>query len=622
MQKPQHGKGRTTGRSKSRFSRTTLLVIVIGLCALAVGGTVLGITLKHSGDAARQLADNLARASYYAEKGEYEEALKVLNTLSMSDPKVRAALDDVLARKKAAEDAARQSELAALKAQQDQLKASLAQLGDTLKNQQQKLVVQPQPKTPPEDATAKEKELAKKVQDLMQKGVGSFNAGRYTEARKAFDQAVALAPDNSDALGFAGVSYLREDPSNPANVQKAVDLSAKAIEKNPDNWLPHKTLGEIYDSKKLSEEAMREYKTAARLNPSDADTLYALGKLQYRAKLYPDAQKSFESCVALRPDFTNAHFNRGMTLVQLGDKAKAIDAFKAAVATKKDYADAHYMIGSLLRDRGDTAGALDAFKLASQYAPDKAGYARELASAYIARNDYANAEATLARSLALEPDNVVANYSMASAKIKLGKSREALPFALKAVEKEPSAANNYVLGLANERLGNVDDAVKYYTFAVQKDPKFSPALINLGGMYDSRGMPDKALPLLLAAQDLSPESWELHNNLGNVYLHQQQYPDSITHLSKALSIQPDSKVTQYNLGLAYSESGKSAEAKSAFLEVIRMDSSYWDAYINLARLFIKENNTKDAKDLLTRLLAKNPKPEVKDEAQKLLDQMK
>jgi tetratricopeptide (TPR) repeat protein len=621
MQKPNQGKPRASSRSKPRLSRTALLIIVVGLCVLAVGATALGITLKRSGDAAR-LTDSLARASFYAEKGEFEEALKVLNTLSMSDPKVRAVLDDVLARKKAAEEAAKQSELAALKAQQDQLKASLAQLGDTLKNQQQKLVVQQPVKTPPEDATAKEKELAKKVQDLMQKGASAFNSARYTEARKAFDQAVALAPDNSDALGFDGISYLREDPSNPANVQKAVDLSTKAIEKNPDNWLPHKTLGEIYDSKKLSDEAMREYKIAARLNPSDADTLYALGKLQYRAKLYADAQKSFESCVALRPDFTNAHFNRGMTLVQLGDKTKAIDAFKAAVATKKDYADAHYMIGSLLRERGDTAGALDAFKLASQYAPDKAGYARELASAYIARNDYANAEATLAKSLALEADNVVANYSMAAAKIKLGKAREALPFALKAVEKEPSAANNYVLGLANERLGNVDDAVKYYTFAVQKDPKFPPALINLGGMYDSRGMPDKALPLLLAAQELSPESWELHNNLGNVYLHLQQYPDSITHLSKALSIQPDSKVTQYNLGLAYSETGKAAEAKSAFLEVIRMDSSYWDAYLNLARLFIKENNAKDAKDLLTRLLGKNPKQEVKDEAQKLLDQMK
>ncbi len=293
--------------------------------------------------------------------------------MKIDDPRVKAALDDILAKKKAADDAAKQNELAALQAQQDQLKASLARLGDSLKNGQPQQIVVQQPVKPPDDASAKEKELQKKVADLMQKGGAAFNAGRYTEARKDFEQAAGLAPDNSDALGYAGLSYLRENPSDPANVQKAVDFSNAAIAKNPDNWVPHKTLGEIYDARKLSDQAMKEYQTAVRLNPSDADSLYALGKLQYRAKLFTDAQKSFEACVALKPDFTSAHFNRGMTLVQLGDTTKAIGAFKAAIATKRDFADAYYMIGYLLRGQGDAAGALDSFKSAAQFAPDNAG---------------------------------------------------------------------------------------------------------------------------------------------------------------------------------------------------------------------------------------------------------
>jgi tetratricopeptide (TPR) repeat protein len=648
MQKPPQGKGRPTGRiplsnlgkqvsraeeapvaprpprsdsPRGGMSKALLVVIIAAVALLAVGGTILGFTLARSGGGP-QVAENLKRAAYYADKGEYEEALKILNTLSIDDPKVKAALDDVLARKKAADDADKQSQLAALKAQQDQLKAGLAQLGDSLKNQQQKIVVQQPTTPPPENASQKEKELQKKVQDLMQKGAAAFNAGRYTEARKAFDQAVALAPDNSDALAYDGLSSLRENPSDPASVQKAVDLSNKAIEKNPDNWLPHRTLGEIFDSRKLSDDAMREYKTAVRLNPSDADSLYALGKLQYRAKLFADALKSFEGCVTLRPDFTSAHFNRGMTLVQLGEKARAIDAFKAAVATKKDFADAHYMTGYLLRDKGDSAGALASFKLASQYAPDNAGYTRELAAAYMARGDFASAETTLTKALAQDPDNAVAIYNMASVKIKLGKPREALPFAQKAVDKESSASSNYILGLANEKLGNTDDAVRFYGFAIQKDPKFAPALVNLGGILDSKGMPDKALPLLLSAQELLPESYETQNNLGNVYLHQQQYQDSITHLSKALSIKPDSMVTEYNLGLAYAEVGQTADAKAAFVDVAAKDPSNLDVYLKLARIFIKEGNNKDAKDLLTRLVARNPKGGIKEEAQKLLDQMK
>ena len=142
--------------------------------------------------------------------------------------------------------------------------------------------------------------------------------------------------------------------------------------------------------------------------------------------------------MALRPDFTSAHFNRGMTLVQLGDKAKAIDAFKAAMATKKDFADAYYMIGYLLRDKGDTAGALDSFKLAVSTRPTtpatRASWHRPTWPAGISPTRRPRSP----KALAQDPENAVANYNMASVKIKLGKPREALPFAQKAVREGPA----------------------------------------------------------------------------------------------------------------------------------------------------------------------------------------
>ena len=215
MQKPTTGKPRgatTTPRAprapkkaKTGMTRPVMIAIIAGIVVLAVGGTILGIALKN-GASNGQIAENLKRADYYAGKGEFQEALNILNTLSIDDPRVKAALDDVLARKKAADDAAKQTELDALKAQQDQLKAGPCPAGQ-----------QPQRATtaaadrraaagqaPQEDATAKEKALQKQVQDLLQKGATAFNAGRYAEARKDFEQAAGLAPDNSDALAYTG----------------------------------------------------------------------------------------------------------------------------------------------------------------------------------------------------------------------------------------------------------------------------------------------------------------------------------------------------------------------------------------------------------------------------------
>jgi TolA-binding protein len=57
-------------------------------------------------------------------------------------------------------------------------------------------------------------------------------------------------------------------------------------------------------------------------------------------------------------------------------------------------------------------------------------------------------------------------------------------------------------------------------------------------------------------------------------------------------------------------------------ELIKIDASYWDAYLKLAQIFIKEGNQQDAKTILETLLAKNPKYENRDEAQRLLDKMK
>ena len=117
MQKPT----RRASEPRRFLGMPAALAIILGLLVLGAGGAVIGIAASRSAGAA-QLTEGLKKAAYYAGKDDFDDALKILNTLSIDDPRVKAALDDVLARKKAADDASKQSELTALKAQQDQLK--------------------------------------------------------------------------------------------------------------------------------------------------------------------------------------------------------------------------------------------------------------------------------------------------------------------------------------------------------------------------------------------------------------------------------------------------------------------------------------------------------------------
>ena len=611
-------------RGRLFASRTAIVVLAILLCIVIVGAGVFIVTQTRAAGGSRARDNALKLARLYAEKGEYDQALKQFDSLDIDDPAVKAALEEVLAKKKAADEVERQMALAAQKAQADLLRAGLNDIGDSLK-QPPKIVIQEAPRTvtPPEDSGAKEKERQKKIQDLLKRGAELFNSGRYAEARKSFDAVLALDPDNAQALAYSGLSWLRENPDNPDNVQKAVDLSRRAVEKDPDLWIAHRTLGEIYEAKKLDDEAMKEYAIAVRLNPDDADSLYALGKLQFRAKRFSDALVSFEGCIRLRPDFANAHFNRGVTLLRLGDKDRALDAFKGAAAVKRDYADAHYQVGVLSREKGNLAGATESLRKAVDLVPTNPLYLRELAILSMLRGDYAGAESLLAKALAADPENAATNSNMAQAKLKLDKPREALAFAQKALSKAPdSAQENYILGLVHEQLGSADEALRYYGMAIQKDPRHASSLINLGGLYDSRGMPDKALPYLQDAVEAAPQSYEAHNNLGSAYLHLDKFSESITQFRRALEIKPDTKITMYNLGLAYSQDGQVSEAKSSFMRVIQLDAAYWEAYLKLAQVLVSEDKRPEARDLLTRLLSKKPSPEVRTEAQKLLDGLK
>jgi tetratricopeptide (TPR) repeat protein len=630
---PKRAVARKTRAARAEGSpRRTLLIAAAVVAILAMVGAGIAIGAGAAARKARRSHDNtLALARQYLERGEFQSAQDLLNGLLLSDandPSARALLDQLITAKKAAEEAARQEGLAAQRNQQNQLQASLDELGQNIRTSggTERIVIQqptPKPEDPNAAATAAEKARKKQVQDLLSRGASLFNAERYPEARKTFEDALALDPENAQALAYAGRSWFKEKPDDPEALQKAAELSNRAITKDPNLWVPHDTLGQIYEQRKLYDEAEKEYRIASRLNPGDAEILYNLGKVQYYAKRYTEAVASFDSCLKLKPSHENALFRRGMSLIQLGDRDKALQSMRAATAAKKDFHQAWYYAGVLQKENGALAGAEDALKKAVEYAPGTTTYLRELGRVQVLRGEYAAAETSFTRALELEPTHAATVADMATVKIRLGKTQDGLAWAQKAQALAPDSAQaSYTLGLAHEKLGNLDEAVKYYSQAVTQDPKHVEALTNLGGLYNSRGFPEKALPLLQSALAIEPRGYAVNLNLGTSYLRQAMYAEAIARFRTALAVTPGSGIARYNLGLAYMENNQLADAEQILVELIKVDAKYWDAYLKLAQVMVNEGNQAGAKTLLDSLLQKNPTYENRDEAQRLLDKLK
>jgi tetratricopeptide (TPR) repeat protein len=592
-------------------------------------GSPVSRTLR---EGAQNLSETLIRkrntiqlAQSYLDRDEYDRALQLVDALLIESPRdaqARRLLDAAVAAKRSTLDDRAAQEQAALAQQQASLGSGLASLGESLREQTRD-PIQAQERQAAAEATARERERVARINELTRKGVGQLNASRYGEARSTFEEVLQTDPQSAAARTYLGYATFREAPDDAAAQERAVQLLTRAAQEDPTLWQPHDYLAQIYEKNNDPVNALREYKEAARLNPSNFDILYAMGKLQYNARQFEDAARSFGAAAVVDPKSSKAHYNKAMSYLALSDAPKALAAFRDAVAAQPDYARAYYEMANVLWSQSrDAAKTLDALGSAVKYEPRNAAYVRRLGEILSVSGRHKEAEAAFAQALGIDPANAETNYNMAIVKLALGAPKDAVLYATTAVEASPSTARyDYQLGLAHERNGDTDAAARSYALAIQHDPAYLPPMVNLGKLYDDGGRYDEAMAILAKACQLAPADFAANNNLGNAYQHKGLYQKAIEHFGIALKTSPTAVATRYNLGLAYAELGRDAEAKQSFQDVVRMDPAYWDGYLKLARLSIKEGDRESARSLLKTLLERNPRYEKKDEAASLLNQL-
>jgi tetratricopeptide (TPR) repeat protein len=106
--------------------------------------------------------------------------------------------------------------------------------------------------------------------DMMKYGAGG---------RDEFDKALALDPNNRNALLGRGIGRLMAPPAYGGNVDGAIADFEKAIaaKPSPDAYY---YLAEAFKSKGLKDKAAAAYRKALELKPNDPDVVKALAGLR------------------------------------------------------------------------------------------------------------------------------------------------------------------------------------------------------------------------------------------------------------------------------------------------------------------------------------------------------
>lgn len=311
-------------------------------------------------------------------------------------------------------------------------------------------------------------------------------------ARAALDQAVKFAPDRiltHMALGY----FYYYGSSDYANALKEF---ATALRTGPNNAEVVNAIGSLLRRQGYFEEALARYRQAQALNPRDAQVFYNAGQASLVLRRYDDAEGFFDRAIAIAPTVANSYANKiNLALSRDGNTATAwrvlADAASQADTAAPELLNSRLRLQYLDRKFDD---ALHSLSLDPR--PGRPGWywwqarirvaagQRRIASAY------ADSLRRIQESaIAQRPSGAGVHADLGFALAILGRSEEAIREGKRAVEltssdlytrpfQTMSLAQIYLLvgqtDAALEQLGASLAASGYYGFPPRLDPIWDP----------------------------------------------------------------------------------------------------------------------------------------------------
>jgi len=598
-----------------------LLLLFFGIRGIARAASSSGA----KGNDARQ--NTLALAQKYLDKGQYDKAMDLLNSLLISNPDDEEAdrlLDEAIKQKKASDDQAAAQNIVVqpgdssynINIDTDELTAALREqnersqqmINDLLEQQRQsqdaqraeaaaeKKAAEELKKKEEAERKAAEEALAQKnaalkskiagINEKIMAGKADLNTGNIDSALSNFKSAVSQLPLSEGEPAFSASKYSEvasalfdasQNEKDPAKREKlgkaALEYVNKALSVNPNDPVSHYILGMNYSSSNDWQKAAKEFEEAAKNDPGNYMYYYQLGRAQYRLKNFTAARSAFETSIKYNNKFDLSYFNLGMTLKRLKLNKDSLAAFRNAHNVNPQNSKAYLEEARILNDvYKDSAGAVACYKKVIEIDPVNVSALNECGHVYSNMGQYANAESCHRKAVSL----------------------------LKPGDKDPVTYYNLALALYNQKKNT--EAEKYAQLAYeQKDSvkaskERAVVVYNYALVEDSLGKADKAIALYKEVLALDPDNAKTKTNLGVMFMAMTP-PDADTALTFFLDAYKVEKSFELenNLGSAYLAKKDYQNAITHFQNALKKSPKDQTVRFNLAKCYAEAGDYDNAK---------------------------
>lgn len=208
-------------------------------------------------------------------------------------------------------------------------------------------------------------------------------------------------------------------------------------------------------------------------------------------------------------------YNEGLKSAQQKDYATALQLFEKAVALDPAFPEAHFLLGVMLYDQGKWKSASD----------------------------------SMTTAIRLRPDWLPPYLNKIEIDLMRGKSKEAEPTALQAVQVNPKSPEaHYWLGVVHDRLDREEEALKSFELALQLRPQYAEAFTKIGQLHDFKKREQEAIVAYQHAIAANPKLGEPHDYLGRLYIRQKKFALAQAEVKALTALQdPNAKLVEQTL---------------------------------------------------------------------------
>jgi tetratricopeptide (TPR) repeat protein len=151
--------------------------------------------------------------------------------------------------------------------------------------------------------------------DLFNEAISCSILGRYEEVIAAYDQALAIKPDDYEALYNKGVAL-----GNLNRYEEAIAVYNQALAIKPDDYEALNNKGIALSNLGRYEEAIAAYDQALTIKPDDDAALNNKGITLSDLGRYEEAIAVYNQALAIKPNDYTVLNNKGITLSDLGSR--------------------------------------------------------------------------------------------------------------------------------------------------------------------------------------------------------------------------------------------------------------------------------------------------------------